>query len=190
MSSSLPFEQLTGTLSVYVAPVGEALPNVNASPAGNWYLLGPTDGDQTVKHGGALTFFRDNDHQGPVKSVRPEEMITFSFTLVGLALEDYARAIATQANLSDATVGVSVRTLPLKRGATPAEFALLFKGTALSPYGAFPGYYYVPRGVFDGEPEAVFARDGRPGLKVDFTALEDDTQAAANTLGFLRVQIA
>lgn len=188
MSSSLPFEQLTGTLTVYVAPVGEALPNVNATPGGNWYTLGPTDGDQKISHGGALTFFRDNEHQGPVKAVRPEEMVIVTFTLVGLSLEDYARAIATQANLADATVGVAVRTLPLKRGATPAEFALLFKGTALSPYGAFPGYYYIPRGCFDGEPEAVFAKDGRPGLEVAFSALEDDTQAAANTLGFLRVQ--
>jgi len=153
-------------------------------------LLGPTDGEQKIKHGGKLTFFRDNDHQGPVKSVRPEEMVVISFTLVGLALEDYARAIATQANLSDATVGVAVRTLPLKRGAVPAEFALLFRGAALSPYGAFPGYYYVPRGVFDGEPEPTFAKDGRPGLAVEFNALEDDTQSAANTLGFLRVQTA
>lgn len=189
MSNSLPFEQLTGTLQVYIAPVGESLPNVNATPAGNWYLLGPTDGDQSVMHGGPLTYFRDNDHQGPVKAVRPEEEVIFKFNLVGLSLEDYSRVISTQANLADATVGVAVRTLPLKRGATPSEFALLFKGTALSPYGAFPGYYYVPRGVFDGEPEPTFARDGRPGLEVEFHALEDDTQADGNRLGFIRVQV-
>jgi len=189
MASSLPFEQLVGPAQIYVAPVGESLPNVNATPAGNWYLLGPTDGEQKAKHGGALKYFYDNDHQGPVKAVRPQEDIVFTFMVVGLSLEDYSRVISTQANLADATIGVNVRTLPFKRGATPTEFALLFRGTALSPYGAFPGYYYVSRGVFDGEPEAAYARDGRAGLQVEFRPLEDDTQTETNKLGFLRVQI-
>lgn len=188
MASQLPFEQLVGPLQVYVAPVGEALPNVNATPAGNWYLLGPTDGEQKIKHAGKLKLFYDNDHQGPVKAVRPQEDPMLAFTLVGLALEDYARVLSDAANLVNATVGVAVRTLPLKRGAVVAEFALLLRGTALSPYGAFPGYYYVPRGVFDGEPEAVYTKDARAGLAVEFRPVEDDTQTDINRLGFLRVQ--
>lgn len=188
MSSSLPFEQLTGTLSVYIAPVGESVPAVNATPAGNWYLLGPTDGEQSIQHAGALTYFRDNDHQGPVKSVRPEEDVIVRFMAVGMSLEDYARILDRAADLVDDGGPPATRKMPLKRGATPNEYALLFKGSALSPYGAFPGQYVIPRGVFDGEPQPTFAKDGRPGLEVEFYAIEDYTVSAADSLGYLIVQ--
>src|SRR3972149_1681985 len=99
MASSTPFEQLTGTLEVWLAPVGEAVPAVNAAPAGNWYKLGPTDGEQSQQNSGALTYFRDNDHQGPVKAVRPEEDVIFAFNLVGLVLEAWARVLDEAANI-------------------------------------------------------------------------------------------
>ena len=188
MSSSLPFEQLTGTLEVWLAPVGEAVPAVNAAPAGNWYRLGPTDGEQSQQNSGALTYFRDNDHQGPVKAVRPEEETIIRFTLVGLALEDWSRVLDRASDLVDVGGPPATRAMPFKRGAIPNEYAMLFKGQALSPYGAFPGMCVIPRGVFDGEPQPTFARDGRPGLECEFHALEDDTVSAANSLGYLIVQ--
>jgi hypothetical protein len=188
MASSQPFEQLTGTLQVYVAPVGEAEPAVNATPAGNWYLLGPTDGEQSVQHAGALTYFTDNDHQSKVKAVRPEEDEIIAFTLVGMALEDYARVLDDAANLVSAGGPPATRTMPLKRGAVPNEFAMLLKGAAASPYGAFPGQYMIPRGVFDGEPQPTWAKDGRPALECEFHAIEDDNQSDINRLGWLKVQ--
>jgi hypothetical protein len=137
---------------------------------------------------GALTYSRDDDHQGPVKSVRPEEEVIVRFTLVGMSLEDYARVLDRSADLVDAGGPPATRKMPLKRGAVPNEYAMLFKGSALSPYGAFPGQYVSPRGVFDGEPQPTFAKDGRPGLDCEFHALEDDTVAAADSLGYLIVQ--
>ncbi len=188
MASSQPFEQLTGTLQVYVAPVGEAIPAVNATPAGNWYLLGPTDGEQSVQHSGPLTYFRDNDHQGPVKAVRPEEDVIIRFTQVGLALEDYARVLDDVANIVTAGGPPATKTMPLKRGQIPNEYAMLFKGLTASPYGAFPGMYVLPRCVFDAEPQPTFAKDGRPGLECEVYAIEDDNQTDINRLGWLVVQ--
>ena len=190
MASSQPFEQLTGTLSVYVAPVGEAEPAVNATPAGNWYLLGPTDGEQSQQNAGALTYFRDNDHQGPVKAVRPEEDVIIAFNLVGLVLEDWARVLDEAANIVSAGGPPATKTMPLKRGAVPNEYALLFKGAAASPYGAFPGQFMIPRGVFDGEPQPTWAKDGRPMLECEFHAIEDDNQSDINRMGWLKVQTA
>lgn len=194
MASTKPFEQLTGTLKVYVAPVGTAVPAVDAAPSGSWALLGPTDGDQKIGHGGALEYFRDNDHQGPVKAVRPEEDVMFSYSVVGLTLENYSRILHDVTKLVTTNAGAGVigkKRMPLKRGAVPTEYALLFRGDALSPYGIYPGQYVVPRGVFDGEPEPTFAKDGRPALDVEFHALEDDSQADPDdTLGWLEVQTA
>jgi hypothetical protein len=186
-----PFNQLVGALKVYIAPVGTAAPAVNAAPSGSWALLGPTDGGQQIAHMGALTYFRDDDHQGPVKAVRPEEDVRVSMTVVGLTLENYAAVLHTATNVDTDVGPPAIKSMPLKRGAGPTQYALLLRGTALSPYGAFPGQYIIPKGVFDGEPEPAFTKDSRAGLSVEFRALEDDTQAeAADSLGYLEVQTA
>jgi hypothetical protein len=190
MSSNEPFSQLTGPTDIYVGPVGETVPAVNATPAGNWILLGPTDGEQSIQHSGALTYFRDNDHQGPVKAVRPEEGVMFAFTVVGLTLENYARYLDQASDVTSDAGPPATKTLPLKRGFTPNEYALLFKGEADSPYGAFPAMYVVPRGVFDGEPTLTRGKDQRPGLECEFQVIEDDNQADANRMGWLVAQTA
>lgn len=188
MASMAPFAQLTGTLQVYLGPVGEPVPAVNATPTGNWYLLGPTDGNQTYQTNGKLKYFRDNDHQAPVKAVRADEELSILFTLVGLTLENWARILHSAALLTSVGGSPATRKMPLKRGATPTEYTMLFRGATLSPYGVFPGMFVIPRGVFDGEPKVVFARDGRPGVECDFSILEDDTQAIADRMGWLIVQ--
>ena len=189
MANSKPFEQLTGSLKVYVAPSVEAEPVVNATPAGNWLVLGGTDGEQKMTHGGDLTFFRDNEHQAPVKSVRAEEDVILTYTLVGLTLENYAKVLHNVSNVVAAGGPPATKTIRLKKGETPTEYSILFKGTAISPYGAFPGQYYIPRCVIAGEPAATFTRGGRPGLEVIVHALEDDTQAAGMELGWLKCQV-
>lgn len=190
MASSEPFGQLTGILQVYLAPQGTAVPAVNATPGGSWYLLGATDGEQKLKHSGKLTHFRDNDHQGPVKSVRPEEDVMAEFTLVNVVLENYARILHAVANLVTVGGPPATRTMYLKRGAIPTEYSLLLKGLAASPYGAFPAMYVLTRVVFDDEPEMVFAKDGRPGLLCNAVVLEDDDYSDAQRMGWFIAQTA
>lgn len=189
MAHSTPFDQLTGTLDVYVAPVGSTVPGVTETPASPWVYLGETDGEQSLQHAGALTYFRDNEHQGPRKAVRPEEDVIVVFTLVSLTLERYARVLHDVANVeTDIEANPSTKTMPLQRGFVPTEYALLLRGEALSPYGAWPGMYVIPRGVFDAEPQPTFAKDGRAGLECEFHALVDANQEEADELGWLVVQ--
>lgn len=192
MAHSEPFDQLTGTLTVYIAPVGSAVPDVANTPESPWVEIGCTDGEQSLQHAGALEYFRDNCHQGPVKAVRPEEDVIVAFNLVGLTLENYARVLHAATNVVEDTVAdPDTKTMPLKRGFVPTEYALLFRGEALSPYGVYAGMYVIPRGVFDGEPQPTFAKDGRAGLEVEFHALEDDDQADTDdALGWLVVALA
>lgn len=190
MGAMEPFNQLTGTLKVYLAPATEPEPVVNAQPAGNWVHVGATDGEQSIAHMGELTRFRDNLRQGPVKVVRPEEDVEITMTIVELTLENWARVISSVSRVISASGPPPTKRLPLKRGADPTEYSLLLRGNVLSPYGAFPGQFYIPRCVAGGEPTATFAKDGRPGLEVTFIVLEDIDQPAGDEMGWLRVQTA
>ncbi len=188
MADMTPYDHLVGPLKVYLAPYGEAVPAINVAPAGNWVEIGETDGEQSIQHAGGLTYFYDNDHQGPVKATRPQEDPVVKFTVVGLTLEHYARVLDRVADVVTVAGPPATKTLPIKRGATPNVYAMLFRGSALSPYGALPGMYVIPLGVFDGEPEPTFAKDGRAALECEFHALEDDNQSDASRLGWLVVQ--
>lgn len=191
MAGAEPYAQLDGQrLTLYIGPVGETVTDVDSTPAGNWVELGETDGEQSMEHGGSLTYFYDNAHQGPVKATRPEEMVTYRFTLVDLDLENYARILDQVSDVSSDAGPPATKTLPLKRGAVPNEYAMMCKGSVLSPYGAFPAMYVIPRGVMDGEPQPTFSKDGRAALEVEFVAIEDDNQSAGDELGWLVAQTA
>lgn len=187
MATTVPFNQLTGALQFYLAPKIEPEPLVNATPGVNWVLIGATDGDQKIKHAGSITWFRDNDHTGPVKGVRPEEDVMLSLTVVALTLEFYSRLINNVALLSTAAAPNTTK-MPLKRDQTLTEYSLLLRGSAISPYGLFPAQYYIPRGVQAAEPEPTFGKGNRAALALEFHALEDDTQSNADRLGWLRAQ--
>lgn len=191
MASNEPFEQLVGKLDVYIAVVGSTVPDVDTTPTSPWVLMGATTGEQSLQHAGALTYFRDNDHQGPTKAVRPEEDVIVAFMLADLTLEDYRRILGAIGDITSDSGPPATKTMPSKRGYIPTEYALLFRGTALSPYGAFPGMYVVPRGVFDGEPTLTYGKANRAELECEFHALEDDDQASDDDkLGWLIVQTA
>jgi len=195
MSSVTPFGRLTGPLRLYVAPSTEAIPDLDAAPAGNWVELGETDGDQTVDWVGSLTGFSDNDATGMRKHVRDTEGLTVTATLVNLTLEHRARVFSmTSGAVTTTTSGaLAVKELAHRRGYCPTRYSLLLRGGVLngeddSPYGAWPGQRYVPLGVFDGEPSEVRSKGGSPGLEFIFTAEWDDTAAAGREFGYMQVQ--
>lgn len=193
MANTEPYARMTGTLSVYIAPntgTAEAEPAVNTTPAGGWVSLGPTDGDQTINHVGGLTYFFDNDHQGPVKSVRGEEQPFVGFSVVGLTLENYARILDVVADVTSAVGPPATKKLPIKRGSMPAEYSLLLKGAANSPYGDFPGQIYIPKCVEGGEPVQTRSKTGSPALECEFHIIEDDDQTDGNEMGWMTVQTA
>lgn len=196
MTTQTPYGRLVGVWKIYLAPATESKTNLDATPSGNWVEVGATDGEQVFQLTGSLTPFMDNDSTGPRKHVRPEEGAMFKATLVNLTLEHRARirGMAT-ADVTTTTSGaLAVKRLPNRRGYVPTRYSLLARGGAIessntmSPYGAWPAQLYIPIGVFDGEPEETYAKDGSPGIEFEFLAEWDSTQTAGNEFGYLEVQ--
>jgi hypothetical protein len=186
-----PFEQLAGmTLKLYIhGTASTAEPAASADPiASGFVFVGDTDGGQTVNHAGALTKFYDDNHQGVVKAVRPEEDPTITTMIVDLTLENYARVLNDAANVTSDAGPPAVKRMPIKRGRMPKLYTMLFRSEIASPYGSYPIQYYLPMAVFDGEPAPAFTKDGRAGLELVVTPFEDDTQAAGDELGWLTAQ--
>lgn len=186
MAASTPYDQLVGTVKIYLATYGTAEPDVATTPGASWAELGCTEGDQVYDEAGALTKFYDNCHMGPVKTVLGQQDPTVTFNLVGLSLENVARVIRTVGAV--ATPSGTTKKLALKRTAAQTEYALLFKGDADSPYGNYPGQIYIPRGVFEGVLNMTRSKTGRPAVAVTFHALEDDAQSEMDRLGWMTVQ--
>lgn len=187
MAATTPYDQLVGTVTIYLATYGTAEPDVTTTPGASWVELGCTEGDQVYDEQGELTKFYDNCHQGPVKTTLGQQDPMITFNLVGLTLEHVARVIRTVGAVS--TPSASLKRLALKRTAAQTEYALVFKGSADSPYGNYPGQIYLPRGVFDGKLDITRSKTGRPAVAVTFHALEDDTQSEMDRLGWMTVQV-
>lgn len=188
MAPITPFSQITGAAKVYLAPYGTPEPSVASAPGAPWVEFGATDGEQSIEFSGALTFFRDNDHQGPVSAVRAEEDVTINLTLVNSSLELVSRVLHNVGKLTDDASPVPSRVMPFKRGAYPTAYAILFRGDFDSPYGAYPGHHYIPYVVSDAEPTLTRAKDGRQEIECSFKAIEDDAQTEEKRLGWCRVQ--
>lgn len=189
MASMQPYAQLTGTVKCYLAAYGESEPDISSAPGGNWVEVGPTEDVQEIEEAGDLTKFYDNDHQGAVKATRAQEDIMLRFTLVGITLEHVARIKKAVASVTSTTMGgQNVKRLNLKKGATPTEYALVFRGDADSPYGVLPGQTYIPRGLFEGNGTRTRAKDGRPAVESVFHVLEDDSQSDDARMGWSTVR--
>lgn len=188
MANVTPFDKLVGSVDIYVAPYGSTVPEVGAAPTTPWVKLGPTDGDQSLAHPQTIDYHYDNSSTAPRKATRSEEGVIASFTVVGLTLENYAQAMGFAANKVE--TGTGTKTLAFKRGFTVTPFALILRGEAHSPYGNLPAQYVIPKGVFDGEPTPTFSKTDQVGLELEFHALDDDSQADADKLGWLEVETA
>src|SRR3989304_7428136 len=109
-----PFEIIAGPATVYVAPVGETFPAVNAVPAGNWLSLGDTDGGVTVEPQQAVNMLRPDQAIGPVKAIRTEVDLHVTFNLAELTLETMAKVLNNVTVTTGA--GPPRRLLPVARG--------------------------------------------------------------------------
>lgn len=196
MSAQTPYAQLTGTLTMYAAPAGEAIPDLDAAVAGNWTELGKTDGDQQINWIGTLTEFSNNDATGPIKHIRPAEGLNIVMQLVDLTLENMAQAMSMASSTVTTTTSglLAVKELPLRRGFIPERSAILLRGGAVAPsndwsaYGLWPAQLWIPQGVFEGEPSQVYGKGNRPEVAFTFKAEYDTTQSAGREFGYLQMQ--
>lgn len=191
--ASAPFEIIISPFEVFVAPVGESYPLINATPAGNWVKLG-TSGNKnmgeegvTVVHDQTIDFWRAYGTTGPVKASRSSEDLKVSFTLADLTLEEYTRIIqaVTVVDNAESSGVAGFREINLRRGLDVYQVALLTKGDG--PYGSgFSAQFEVPRVVQSGSPSVVFLKNTPAMLTMEFTALEDaDASSDAERFGRL-----
>jgi hypothetical protein len=175
--ASEPYEVLVGVGTLYIAAAGTAAPAVNATPSASWTNVGETDGGVKVIKTQNIEKFTTDQRTGNNKAVRTEEGVSIETNLSKITLENLASVIG--GTLTDTAPGsgtIGIRTLPLRRGATVDEFAVLYRGD--SPYGAYPGQYYVPRGYFTDDIEMEFVKDGKTLIPVKFEALEYDSASS------------
>lgn len=177
-----PFEIITAPMKVYIAPLGEAFPDIDADPAGDWELLG-TNGDRsyeeggvTVSHSKSYDKVRTAGATGPVKATLREEDLMIRLTLLDLTLEQYKNALngntVTTTAAGSGSAGKKSIGLSQSVGRT-REFALLVRG--LSPYDeTLNAQYEVPRCYDSGSAEPVFRKGGTgAALALELTAMED-----------------
>lgn len=179
-----PLEILTGPLKIYLAPVGEAMPAVDATPAGNWLVLG-TSGEKSYSEDGVTISQPQTIEEifvagstGPVKAVRTQEGLMVAVTIYDMTMEEYVRCINNVA-ATDVAAGlgtVGTRTTELRRGPDVVEFALVAKGLTSSPeLASVPAQFQILRAYVGGEPSLVFTKGKPVGLTMEFHALEDST---------------
>ncbi|MCQ4575418.1 MAG: hypothetical protein NOU37_09270 [Candidatus Brocadiales bacterium] len=184
-----PYEIIAAPFEVYVAPVGEAVPLIDATPAANWVKLG-TSGDRNMSEDGVTVTheqtietdsFRTLGSTGPVKAVRTKEDLRISFTLLDLTLEEYAR-ILNGNTVSETTPSAGVagfKEVDLYRGLSVTEYALVIRGAG--PYGdGWDMQYEIPKAVLTSSPTTVFQKGAPAGLEFEFIAIEDSDAAGAS----------
>ena len=172
MANSEPYEILTGVGSLYIAPVGESFPAVNATPGGNWRSLGGTQDGVTVTPGQTIDEHFIDQETGPVKASRSEESVMIETKLADSTLENLADVMGNLVTTVAAGSGtIGTKAVALYRGATVATFALLFRG--VSAYGSYNAQYEVPVGYFGGDLGLEDTKDGNRAIPVEFHALVD-----------------
>ena len=171
---------------IYLAPISETYPEIQATPGGNWALLG-SGGDVnlgedgiTVSHEQTLNQKRTLGSTGPVKVSRSEENLMIAGVLEDLSLEEYAK-ILNDVTVTDVAADADTggyRHIPMRQGHDVSTFALLIRGTNASPYGeSYNLQYEVPVVYQSANPAPVFQKEDSANLEFEFTALEDENAA-------------
>ena len=177
-----PFEIIGAPLTLWLAPVGTAFPEISAAPAAGWVKIG-TNGDRsyeaggvTVTHGKTYDKVRTAGASGPIKAFLNEEDLMFGVTLLDVSLEQYQFALngntITTVAAAAGQPGTKKIGLSESVGRTK-EYALLARG--LSPYNELLAMQYcVPRCYQAGAPAPVYRKGGTgAALALSFEALEN-----------------
>lgn len=175
---------MTGVGTLYIADALTAPPSLGSSPSGSWRALGDTQDGVEVDASQKVELTRTDQRTGPVKAVRAEETLKVKTKLAENTLENFADALGN--NITDTPPGagtIGTRKVFLYRGATVAEYALLFEG--YSPYLSGPAYYYVPRAYIDLDAVKHDKAKNAP-VPVTFEALENlSASSAEERFGYL-----
>lgn len=180
-----PFEIIAGPGQVWLAPVGEAFPAINAAPAGNWVDLGETDGGIEIAFPQEIKELETDQAFFPKKPIRVKQRCTVKFSLAELTLENFARVL-NGVTVTDTPAGAGTpghRSIPLQGSSSVKQYALLIRGP--SPYGDWYLQFELDRVYQQGEPTTRFVKDDKSVLATEWNCLEGST---TNQVGVLRAQ--
>jgi hypothetical protein len=128
-----PHEIVASPLTIYLATVGTAFPDVSDDPAGfdaAWEVLG-TEGDKnyddggvTVSHDETVTDFTPAGSTMPTKRFRTGESFEITLDLVDLGPDAYAKVM----NDAELTTTGTDTSFSLYRGDQVSSFAVLARG--------------------------------------------------------------
>ena len=177
---SVTDEIVVGPLEIYLAAVSTAFPDVNAAPSVSWTKLGTTgdknydDSGVDVKLSQKVETFTPVGMTVPYKAYRTEEGLAIGFNLVDLSAAQFAKILdeATVTATAATTSHPGYSTVQLLRGATVKTWALIARGTGLSPAGPTFNLQIEAKKVFQSGDaiEMKFAK-APTMLAVEFTAL-------------------
>lgn len=188
----VPLEVVASPFEVWIAPVGEAFPLIDAVPAGNWVKIGTggnrniTEDGVIVTHNQTVENFRALGSTGPIKAFRTEVDFMISFNLADYTLENYSYAMNFNV-VTDNPAGSGIagfREMDIWMGFDVEQRALLVRGQLASPYleGA-PIQYEVPVVSEQSSKELTNVKGTPIALALEFMAIEDPN-AASNAKRF------
>jgi hypothetical protein len=181
-----PFEIIAGPARVYIAPVCEAFPAINATPAGNWTYIGDTEGGVNVSHPQEFQRLTVDQRLLTRKIIRTSAGMIVAFSLAEITLEQYSKflygATVTDTPAGPGTAGF--RYFNIEPSVDVNTYALLVRGP--SPYMDANLQYEIPKAAQTSEPEIAFVKDDKAVLPCEWEVLEDPNNA--NRFGVLRAQ--
>lgn len=179
---------IAGTPKLYIAPVGEPLPQVNAltppsinigTPGGNWSAVGFTMEDWTMPYSPTMQAIEVNEHAAAVKHVLVREQLRLGVMLAENDMASWSQAIntATLATVSAGAGQTAQDTFAVGDGKV-APVSLLVVGD--NPEGG-SRIIHIYKAVQQGEVTFTFSREHR-GHQVEFEAQADPAKAAGARL--------
>lgn len=177
-----PFEIIAAPAEVFVAPVGETYPVIDADPGGNWESLGETEGGVTVAHQHNVVELRTDQRIGIKKIIRSEETLRITFMMAELTLENMAKVLNDQTVTDNAAAsGVAgYREFDLYRGVQVNQLAMLIRGD--SPYMDAMLQYELPATSQVGQPQVAFVKNDKSVMSLEWVVLEDQNAASDDEL--------
>ena len=185
-----PFELVAGPMSLYVAVVGQAQPEISATPPAAWMILGYSLSEDGLVVNPEETVNKQKTLDSPQtkKLFRSEDDLTLTCTLLDLTVEALARVMNGKAVITTAAGSGAggYREITLGRGFDVKMYAVLARG--MSPYGDnFNAQYWIPNAyVSSGGP--TYVKGEAAGLELEIMCVNYDLGSSVRGYGRYRGQ--
>lgn len=184
--SQLPNEIIVYPADIYLAPTDEAWPDVDATPSGNWTLLGTTGNENLAEDG--VRIRKETTHQlhftlgsTHVKKISlTQEVLVISATLIDLDPDQLTKVINHTA-ISDVAPGEGTsgyEQIGLSTNLDLTEKRMLIRLPVSSMDVDMNSQFEIERVVALGSPELIFSKADMAGWACEWYALEDPDASA------------